>query len=282
MPTFDLSRGPRGTREVFEYLKTCASRMYTDNYVNICVQIRTQSGTNISPRRVGKQLGHIRSQCIKHRVPWINALAVGLNRRKSNEWRPSDGFLPKSVSWHPSFEHLWRGMVLQVFSYDCRLIVNDVGFSWLRPESATLGLLVNGAVVTDTVRFGAGDRLELGDRTITLAGNPAASEMTWKLAFDVRERGEATPGSRVFHSERVTVGRTSAADLALLDGNVSRRHCMFYMDGSGQLRLKDLGSSNGMWVNGTRAADIAFNVGDELFAGNWIIRLAEAPKRVPA
>jgi pSer/pThr/pTyr-binding forkhead associated (FHA) protein len=164
----------------------------------------------------------------------------------------------------------------------CRLIVNDVGFSWLRPESALLGLLVNGAVVTDTVRFGVGDRLELGDRTITLARDPATSEMTWKLAFDVRERGEATPDRRVFHSEQVIVGRTSVADLALQDGNVSRRHCMFYMDGSGQLRLKDLGSTNGMWVNGARAADIAFHVGDELFAGNWIIRLAEAPRRVPA
>ena len=120
MPKFELSNGPRGTREVFEHLKLCAKRMYTDNYKNICAEItkRTKKRITINHRRVGKQLGHIRSQCIEHHVPWINALAVGTNWGTPQEWRPSHGFLPEAVSWEPSSEHLWRGMVLQVFSYD--------------------------------------------------------------------------------------------------------------------------------------------------------------------
>ena len=120
MPKFELSSGPHGTREVFEHLKICASGMYTDNYESICKGIakRTRNQVNINHRGVGKQLGYLRSQCIDHQVPWINALAVGTNWGTPQEWRPSDGFLPRSVSWKPSFEHLWRGMVLQVFSYD--------------------------------------------------------------------------------------------------------------------------------------------------------------------
>jgi hypothetical protein len=120
MVTFELSGGPRGTRDVFEYLKRCANWMCTDNYKNICDQIaaRTKSRIRINHRRIGKHLGHIRTQCIDNQVPWINALAVGTNWGTSQEWRPNYGFLPESVSWEPSSEHLWRGMVLQVFSYD--------------------------------------------------------------------------------------------------------------------------------------------------------------------
>ena len=127
MTTFELSSSPRGTREVFEYLKICASRMHTDNYKNICDAIaqRTKNKMKLNHRLVGKQLGHIRSQCIEHQVPWINALAVGTNWGTPQEWRPSYGFLPDSVSWEPSSEHLWRGMVLQVFSYDWTQILID-------------------------------------------------------------------------------------------------------------------------------------------------------------
>jgi hypothetical protein len=94
--------------------------MYTDNYENICkgVAAQTNNAVIIPPIAIGRQLGHIRSECIAHEVPWINALAVGVNRGTAQEWRPSDGFLPASTSWEPSFEHLWRGMVLQVFSFD--------------------------------------------------------------------------------------------------------------------------------------------------------------------
>ena len=120
MKTFELSNGPYGTSEVFEQLTLCARRMYTDNYESICREIsaRTQNAVVIPAIGVGRHLGHIRTQCIEQQVPWINALAVGINRGTANEWRPSDGFLPASTSWDPSFEHLWRGMVLQVFSYD--------------------------------------------------------------------------------------------------------------------------------------------------------------------
>lgn len=119
--TFELSTGPHGTREVFEYLRDyCAAGMYTDNYKHICDEVgRLSNGSvNIHPRGIGSRLGPIRSECIRNRVPWINALAVNLAT-----WRPSDGFLPTDVNWEPAHEVLWRGMVLQTYCFDWTKVV---------------------------------------------------------------------------------------------------------------------------------------------------------------
>lgn len=119
MRAFDFSAAPHGSREIFQYLKVCAANMYTNNYKEICDQIK-RSGTNsvsVLPIAIGAPLGYIRTLCIEHEVPWINALAVSVAT-----WRPGDSFLPGDASWHPSHELLWRGMVLQVFSYDWSLI----------------------------------------------------------------------------------------------------------------------------------------------------------------
>jgi hypothetical protein len=115
MLTFDFSVAPHGTQEIFEYLKVCAKNLYTNNYATICEDIKQSSrgAVSILPRGIGTPLGYIRTLCIEHHVPWINALAVN-----KEQWRPSESFLPSNVNWDPSHELLWRGMVLQVFAYD--------------------------------------------------------------------------------------------------------------------------------------------------------------------
>lgn len=123
MSTLALSNGPSGTKEIFEYLCECAKNMYTDNYQHICEEVekRSQGTIKVIPADIGRYLGCIRDECIKIGMPWINALAVGLNNKDpdpKNHWRPSDGFLPQRGKWNPSHELLWRGIVLQVFSYD--------------------------------------------------------------------------------------------------------------------------------------------------------------------
>ncbi len=50
---------------------------------------------------------------------------------------------------------------------------------------------------------------------------------------------------------RVFAGRDPAAcQLAFLDAGLSRRHAEIWIDQTGQAYLRDLGSSNGSWVNG--------------------------------
>lgn len=49
----------------------------------------------------------------------------------------------------------------------------------------------------------------------------------------------------------LVIGRDSeVADIAILDGQASRRHCGLEMNGDRQLMARDMGSRNGTWVNG--------------------------------
>ncbi len=63
------------------------------------------------------------------------------------------------------------------------------------------------------------------------------------------------------------VGRGEEADILLLDGAVSRRHARIY-GGQGNYFVTDLGSSNGILVNGTKAMTTRLQHGDEIQIGS--------------
>ncbi len=71
---------------------------------------------------------------------------------------------------------------------------------------------------------------------------------------------------------RIVIGRSSACELVVADDTVSRRHAALELR-EGAWRLVDLGSSNGTWVNGRRAADVEVRPGDELQLGALRFRL---------
>jgi pSer/pThr/pTyr-binding forkhead associated (FHA) protein len=62
------------------------------------------------------------------------------------------------------------------------------------------------------------------------------------------------------------VGRRQDCDLCVPLMVVSRRHCELNQD-QGQLRLRDLGSRNGTFVNGRRVEETQLNPGDEIQIG---------------
>ena len=64
----------------------------------------------------------------------------------------------------------------------------------------------------------------------------------------------APPKRIPLHSLPVVVGRNPPADLVLEGTTVSRRHCRLEQH-EGQLRLSDLGSTNGTFVNGARLSE---------------------------
>ena len=77
--------------------------------------------------------------------------------------------------------------------------------------------------------------------------NPLVSSSTPRLAVLFGPRRGVT---RDVH-QKVLVGRTSDADLQLIDEKVSREHCLFEPQGTNVV-VRDLGSRNGTWVNGER------------------------------
>ena len=75
-------------------------------------------------------------------------------------------------------------------------------------------------------------------------------------------------GVRLEVEEQAVLGRSSDADLQLVDGKVSRQHCRFTVRGE-RLEVEDLGSHNGTFVNGERlTAARALAAGDEVAVGD--------------
>jgi FHA domain len=114
-------------------------------------------------------------------------------------------------------------------------------------------------------------------------------------------------GSRAFHRDEATMnyvlqvvrGRSATTTLKLADGvtslgrhddcvvrikssQVSRRHCELF-DVGGKLTVRDLGSSNGTFVNGKRVTgQQTLKVGDELTVGAVTLRVATLGQPVAA
>ncbi|UXI66659.1 FHA domain-containing protein [Tahibacter amnicola] len=62
---------------------------------------------------------------------------------------------------------------------------------------------------------------------------------------------------------RLTIGRGSECDLVLDEPEMSRRHAMIENSGEG-IYLRDLGSSNGTFVNGVQVRDAVLHPGDQI------------------
>lgn len=70
-------------------------------------------------------------------------------------------------------------------------------------------------------------------------------------------------------------GRDTKAQIFLDDVTVSRDHAAFDVDGR-RLHLRDLGSTNGTYVNGERLDEIDLEPGDEVFIGRFHFTVARS------
>ncbi len=68
---------------------------------------------------------------------------------------------------------------------------------------------------------------------------------------------------------RVVVGRDQSCDIVVEDPLVSRQHCEFYVDNRG-IFVRDLGSSNSTFVNGTPVRERRLNLGDDIGIGSVV------------
>ncbi len=97
--------------------------------------------------------------------------------------------------------------------------------------------------------------------------------MPYKLRYLSKEYLIASPGLRL--------GRDPRCDVVLDDAMVSRAHAVVIHDAQG-LRLDDLDSRNGVYVNGKRAAAVeALRSGDVLTIGKQLLYLLESQAVLP-
>jgi len=113
-------------------------------------------------------------------------------------------------------------------------------------------------------------------------GGPSAGDFGHTMVYSPTaaprvEAGPATTGRRqallvgqdkrnVLSGSRVVLGRSRECDIMVNDPNVSRRHAELHSDG-GRWSVHDLGSTNGIKVNGRRVDQHELSDGDRITLG---------------
>lgn len=167
------------------------------------------------------------------------------------------------------------------------LVINDEGVSVfhaeLRQEDGKLyiwdsgsvnGTFLNGEKITGKRETKAGDviRFHLIDvQIVDPSKGPAVLPEAVKRDLDkpaaplwqIKAMTGTTSGKMHQIDGTKVVGRDPGCDVMVTGAHVSRRHAEFSLR-SGQLWVKDLGSSNGTFVNGKRNDEVALKNGDEV------------------
>jgi EAL domain-containing protein (putative c-di-GMP-specific phosphodiesterase class I) len=144
--------------------------------------------------------------------------------------------------------------------------VNEVEMNIDRPLSLR--------TVRDTQDLSPTDTGELR-AAILLARSAAGAAASWVLESRVGEDGslQRTP----LHPLPFRIGRAAGLQLVLPSARVSKTHAEIYSDGL-TLRVRDLGSRNGTFVNRLPAADAPLHESDVLHVGDYEFRVArDAP-----
>jgi two-component system cell cycle response regulator len=85
----------------------------------------------------------------------------------------------------------------------------------------------------------------------------------------------ADVGARAVLDRSIEMGRDPSCELPLHDDNVSWRHARVEDRGSGDWVLMDLGSTNGVLVNGAACKGAALRPGDRIFLGKTVLEVQQ-------
>ncbi|MEA2023471.1 MAG: FHA domain-containing protein [Actinomycetota bacterium] len=105
---------------------------------------------------------------------------------------------------------------------------------------------------------------------IGASGSTVAGAFGWAL---IVETGPQAGLTYVLADGDTIAGRGADCDIFLGDITVSRHHALFNVDGDA-LRVQDLGSTNGTYVNGTWIDAYALSAGDEVIIGKFHLIVA--------
>lgn len=82
-----------------------------------------------------------------------------------------------------------------------------------------------------------------------------------------------SPNFKFYFMQTFHIGRDASNQIVLNDTQVSRHHALLTLLDNGQVMIKDLGSSNGTFVNGNKITECYLNTGDIVKCGsvflNW-------------
>jgi len=172
------------------------------------------------------------------------------------------------ASHHASLSVSDRGFVLSVVDPDARVHVNA------RPVREKAILRLGDVVSLDTLQFVLKPDRDASIRTDVPAA-PLNTTPT-KPTGDAETRARIIPPKAVLRGvsgtyfgrivplrSRLTIGRGSDCDLVLDEPEMSRQHAVIENSGDG-IYLRDLGSSNGTFVNGVQVRNAVLHADDQI------------------
>ncbi len=124
----------------------------------------------------------------------------------------------------------------------------------------------------------------VGPVTVSIRGEEGRARGTVQVDSEVREPPGGWPQaslvlasgeSILIGEEPVIIGRLPSCSIVLPDANVSRRHAEVRREESA-IVVRDLGSTNGTKVNGTRTDAWELSDGDEIVVGTTTLRFERA------
>jgi len=124
----------------------------------------------------------------------------------------------------------------------------------------------------------------LDRRTLITTGLAMAStrSRTAPRSYNLQVLGQNGP-IVALGARPVIVGAHASCDLVLVDPQVSRRHAELAITTDG-VRVKDLGSTNGTWWQGTKVGEVTVTAGSTIQFGNTPVRVSagDAPSLPPS
>jgi S-DNA-T family DNA segregation ATPase FtsK/SpoIIIE len=165
--------------------------------------------------------------------------------------------------------------------------VQGRGTSWLAGDSGgavpagavTLTMLDGQHVTLDPALLAAECGIKSGDRVTVAPAGDRYADRAARLVAQVTVLQGPDAGQRVpLPGGNITIGRGNGCDLVLSDTLVSRRHIRLFL-APGSAEIHDLGSANGITLNGEPVARGSWLPGDRLRIGDTVlgIEFAGAP-----
>lgn len=142
------------------------------------------------------------------------------------------------------------------------------------------GTFVNAQPAVGAVLLCAGDLVQIADYRLLIQHEvtqpplapqaPPSSSSTWGLPRLVMLVGPTPLADFPLAKPHMLIGRQEAADIRVAHESISRRHCELFALEGGRFEAVDLGSANGIRVNGARLQRAILDAGDVLVLGEDI------------
>ena len=88
-------------------------------------------------------------------------------------------------------------------------------------------------------------------------------------------RGPGAPLTIPLEADKIVLGRSSHADVSIADTSLSRRHAQLLRSGPEYI-LEDIGSRNGIFLNGLRVHSVTLRQGDTVQLGDVVFVFHES------